>query len=85
MEFIIISVAPIIADERTPKYLGLQSAKRKPEMKYKFRMFDADGVFYFEGVADEADSFLPMDWFGTNYGCTEIQYYKPELKKFLTL
>ena len=48
-------------------------------------MFDADGIFYFEGLNDENYSFNPKDWFGENYGYIKIQYYQPEKKKFIAL
>ena len=40
-----------------------------------FRMFDDDGVLYYEGVmSDDCEGFEPLDDFGMpNAGCTEIR------------
>jgi len=43
--------------------------------KYSFRMFDSEGVLWYEGVSDNKD-FKPMDDFGgPNVGCTSIEYW----------
>ena len=46
------------------------------ENETKFRMFDDDGVLYYEGkIWGDHDGFEPLDDFGTpNAGCTYIMY-----------
>ena len=39
-----------------------------------FRMLDDDGFVYFMGYCKNDSSFAPLDDYGTEYGCTEIQY-----------
>jgi hypothetical protein len=55
-----------------------------------FRMFDDDGVLYYEGyfVGDHCteDAFQPLDHFGTpNAGCTRIDYWNDFEKIWETL
>lgn len=40
---------------------------------YPFRLFDDDGILYFEGEASEKE-FGPLDWASYDSGCTSIQY-----------
>jgi hypothetical protein len=49
-----------------------------------FKMYDDDGILYYEGRCwsedgtDSEDGFGPLDDFGTpNAGCTEIRYRQP--------
>lgn len=46
------------------------------ENEAEFRMFDDDGVLYYEGkIWGDHDGFEPLDDFGMpNAGCTDIQY-----------
>ena len=64
----------------------------KPQVKallvHKFKLFDDDGILYYEGVATNQDSesaFEPLDWAMANDGCTEIQYYNEDTKEWETL
>jgi hypothetical protein len=45
---------------------------------YQFRLLDADGIVYFEGLSSDCDSeiaFHPLDFYGMpGYGCTDIEY-----------
>ena len=47
-------------------------------LAHRFRMLDADGEVYFEGVSNDASTqraFAPLDDFGEGYaGCVDIQY-----------
>jgi hypothetical protein len=53
------------------------------EMPNRFRMYDDDGVLYYEGITDadlengdEDDVFAPLNDFGTpNAGATRIDYW----------
>jgi hypothetical protein len=55
---------------------GLEVVKRI--CKFKFRMFDDDGVLYYEGYSNDNNgekAFDPLDDFGLpNAGCTDIKY-----------
>ncbi|HLM59883.1 MAG TPA: hypothetical protein VK308_03665 [Pyrinomonadaceae bacterium] len=55
----------------------------------KFRLLDDDGVIYFDGVSDDSTSqnaFDPLDDFGQlDSGCTEIQYFNKETRRYETL
>ena len=43
--------------------------------KHPFRMYDDDGILYYEGYSNDSSSFQPLDEFGMpNAGCTEIKY-----------
>ncbi|MBI1760660.1 MAG: hypothetical protein HYR56_04410 [Acidobacteria bacterium] len=52
-------------------------------LKHLFQLYDADGVAYFEGLSDEADSqraFAPLDDFGRGcVGCVEIKYQENDI------
>jgi hypothetical protein len=47
-------------------------------LPYRFRLYDDDGVAYFEGYSSTQDTeraFDPLDDYGTpDSGCTEIRY-----------
>lgn len=45
--------------------------------QFKFRLLDDDKIVYFNGFSDDSTSesaFDPLDMYGAEYGCTEIQY-----------
>jgi hypothetical protein len=52
------------------------------DMPFEFRMYDDDGLIYYEGItdkdpmdSDEEDVFAPLNDFGTpNAGATRIEY-----------
>lgn len=75
------------------KEVGRGTGDLKDKAKYpiRFRLRDDDGITYFEGKGmyehdgyDEED-FEPLDDFGVSYGCTEIQYYDKDTKKWATV
>ena len=45
------------------------------ELHYSFRLYDDDGVLYFEGRSNSA-TFDPLDDYGIAFGCTEIRYLR---------
>jgi hypothetical protein len=52
-----------------------EELKYKTEQhKYPFRLYDDDGVLYYEGLSIENDSFDPLDEEQPNTGVTEIHY-----------
>lgn len=47
---------------------------------FKFKLFDDDNVHYFTGYSavDNTElAFNPLDEYGSNYGCTYIEYWNP--------
>lgn len=53
-------------------------------MGRRFKMYDDDGVLYFEGYAAE-ESFEPLDYATPRWGCTEIRYRNTESGKWESL
>jgi len=47
---------------------------KNPEHKFAFRLFDDDKALYFTGYSALDSDFVPLDYYGDSYGCTEIQY-----------
>lgn len=46
-------------------------------LPFRFRLYDDDGIMYYEGRSDDRDSeaaFLPLDWAMAHAGCTRIDY-----------
>lgn len=58
--------------------VGKKGGTFKSSRKYAFRMYDDDGMCYYEGFSDSKDddaAFAPLDAFGgPNAGCSYIQY-----------
>ncbi len=53
-----------------------EDLKHKTEMyKYQFRLYDADGELYYEGLSVENNSFEPLDAEQLNSGVVEIHYF----------
>jgi len=43
-------------------------------MKFPFRLYDDDGILYFEGKSDQNFVFDPLDTIGASTGCTCIKF-----------
>lgn len=58
----------------------------KKVCKFKFRMYDDDGVLYYSGYSNDSDSekaFAPLEDFGMpNAGCTEIKYWEQQYDNY---
>lgn len=55
-------------------------------LPHKFRMKDDDDEIYYYGRSSSDSSFAPLDDFGMpNAGCTSIEYYNAEHKKWEVL
>lgn len=76
-----ITKAPV--DPQMERVVGPRAAARNSEAieadqrGEPFRMYDDDGVLYFEGVFcgnEETSGFEPLEDLGYAYGCTEIKY-----------
>jgi len=56
------------------------------ELCEPFRLLDDDGEVYYRGRSSDSSSFGPLDDFGApNAGCTEIQYWHKERRRWETL
>lgn len=74
MDFKIVKMAPFLIENWEKKFLEEQKQSLTPDYKYKFQMYDGDGILYFQGLSTHPGTFDPLDYFGTSYGCTEIKY-----------
>jgi hypothetical protein len=45
-------------------------------MPFQFRIYDDDGILYYEGLSDE-EEFEPLDWAMHDAGATAIHYKQP--------
>lgn len=62
-------------------YKGSQKSPtegQKATLTIPFRLLDDDDEVYFEGLCSNSSSFAPLDYFGSAYGCTDIQYFENE-------
>lgn len=53
--------------------------------QFKFRLLTDDGDLIYEGVSDENHDPDPLDFGQWDAGCTTIQYYNEETKKWETV
>lgn len=66
----------------------LRFERLKKKCNKKFRVCDDDGNWYFKGFAttnDDERAFQPLDNLGVAYGCTYIEYWNPDVKKWEVL
>jgi len=83
MKFRITHISSILKEDFPSDFIENQKDKITPKFKYKFRLLDGDRNIYFEGLASRNDSFVPLDFFGSEYGCTNLQFF--ENGKFVNL
>lgn len=83
MEFRITIVDQILFDDFPSDFILRQKSGITSKFKYTFRLLDGDKNIYFEGVATRNDSFDPLDFFGNEFGCTDLQFLENE--KFVSL
>lgn len=74
MAFVITNIHFDELNEFEKKLLVKHQAIKNEKHKFKFRMFDDDGILYFEGLSSVSNTFVPLDDLGVSYGCTEIHY-----------
>jgi transposase len=82
--FLITEWTKHVADEGIDKTV----APKPKDLNYKFRLLDDDGRIYAYGYSDaenDEDAFEPLDYYGSLYGVTEIQYINPESGEYETL
>lgn len=59
---------------------------KKPEnLNFKFRLLDDDGIVYAYGYSNNYSSFVPLNRYMPDYGCTEIQYKNIKTGEWETL
>lgn len=71
---------------------GKAMQEARPEHVHKFRLFDDDGVLYFDGAmtdrlynSDGEGIFEPLDYAMNAWGCTELQVVNPKTGKYETI
>lgn len=74
MRFKITYIDPLLLDDFPIEFIKNHNAENSKNYKHKFRLLDGDRNIYFEGLATRNDSFEPLDFLGSEYGCTDIQY-----------
>lgn len=83
MKYRITHIAPSLVNDFPEDFILNQEKEIKNNFKYKFRLLDDDKNVYFEGLATKNDSFDPLDFLGSEFGCTDLQYL--ENGKFVSL
>lgn len=83
MDYKIIYINSVLQASFPLNFVENQKAEITPNLKFKFRLLDGDRNIYFEGLANRNDSFAPLDFFGSEYGCTDLQFF--ENGKFVSL
>lgn len=78
MKFIITYINPLLSNDFPKDFISNQKKEKSEKLKFKFRLLDGDKNVYFEGLASRNDSFKPLDFFGNEFGCTELQYFENE-------
>lgn len=82
MSFIIEKISSFLQDENTVEFLEKEKFKQNKKHCFSFKLFDDDGVEYFNGLSSKKWDFEPLDEFGLAYGCTEIKYWNEN--KYMT-
>lgn len=83
MEYRIRHIAPLLVNEFPEDFILNQKKEISNKFKFKFRLLDGDRNIYFEGLATRNDFFEPLDFLGSEFGCTDLQYFEHE--KFVSL
>lgn len=83
MEFRIIRISPILEKDFPFDFIESQKEGITSNFRFIFRLVDGDRNVYFEGRSCRNDSFDPLDFFGSEFGCTDLQYL--ENGKFVSL
>lgn len=83
MEYRITHIAPLFINEFPEDFILNQKKEISNKFKFKFRLLDGDRNIYFEGLSTKNDSFEPLDCLGSEFGCTDLQFF--EKGKFVSL
>ena len=66
---------------RMPESWDWKEAEHASKAIHKFRLYDDDGILYYEGISCCDSSFDPLeDWGLPNAGCTEIRYWSKPVR-----
>lgn len=76
MEYRITHIAPLLVNDFPEDFILNQKKEISNKFKFKFRLLDGDKKIYFEGWATQNDSFEPLDFFGSEFGCTDLQFFE---------
>lgn len=74
MNFIITKISDEIKFPEDDELLKRFKSEQTPQHKFPFKIFDDDGILYYEGLSKINFTFEPLDDFGKSAGCTEIHY-----------
>ena len=85
MASFIITKDKINDGEYNGEMYGNEEYLKAGKAKHKFRLLDDDGEIYFYGKSGNSSCFNPLDRFGSAFGCTDLQYYNEETKKYESL
>jgi len=83
MCYLITFISKDLLSPKNEVFIENEKRKITEKYKYKFRLYDGDGILYFEGISKVNQTFEPLDDFGEAYGCTEIRYL--EKNKYISL
>jgi hypothetical protein len=83
MDYRITHIDPLLAKDFPEDFILNQKSVISNKLKFKFRLLDGDRNIYFEGLATKNDSFEPLDFLGSEFGCTDLQFF--ENGKFVSL
>lgn len=83
MDYRITHIDHLLINDFPVDFILNQKKEVSNKFKYKFRLLDGDRNIYFEGLSTRNDSFEPLDFFGSEFGCTDLQYF--ENGKFVSL
>lgn len=83
MDYRITHIDHLLINDFPVDFILNQKKEVSKKFKYKFRLLDGDRNIFFEGLSTRNDSFEPLDFFGSEFGCTDLQYF--ENGKFVSL
>ncbi len=76
MEYRITNIDLLLINEFPEDFTFNQKKDISDKFKFKFRLLDGDRNIYFEGLATQNDSFEPLDYLGSEFGCTDLQFFE---------
>lgn len=83
MDYRITYIDFFLINDFPESFIPNQKREITSDFKFKFRLLDSDRNIYFEGLSTRNDSFDPLDFFGSEFGCTDLQFF--ENGKFVSL
>lgn len=83
MEYRITHIDSLLTNDFPKDFIPNQKRGITCKFKFKFRLLDSDRNIYFEGLSTRNNSFDPLDFLGSEFGCTDLQYF--ENGKYISL